>query len=123
MTKTALELSPLEWKQYSLPQRSVEPEVRVRWKEAWRLIPKLARLLREEFGATQILVFGSAVNADYFSEESDIDIAAWGVPIAQYLSAVLAVNEFHDDFKVDLLDPTLCCLALQKRIEEEGIEV
>ena len=95
----------------------------MRWKEAWRLIPELARLLREEFGATQILVFGSAVNADYFSAESDIDIAAWGIPIAQYLSAVLAVNEFHDDFKVDLLDPTLCRLALQERIEEEGIEV
>ena len=95
----------------------------MRWKEAWRLIPALARLLREEFGATQILVFGSAVSADYFSEESDIDIAAWGTPIAQYLSAVLAVNEFHDDFKVDLLDPTLCCSTLQKRIKEEGIEV
>ena len=66
MTKTALELSPLEWKKYSLPQRSVDPEVNVRWKEAWRLIPELAKLLREEFGATQILVFGSAVNADYF---------------------------------------------------------
>jgi len=123
MTKTALELSPLEWKKYSLPQQSVEPEVRVRWKEAWRLIPELARLLREEFGATQLLVFGSAVNADYFSEKSDIDIAAWGIPIAQYLSAVLTVNEFHDDFKVDLLDPIFCCSTLQKRIEEEGVEV
>ena len=123
MTKTALELSPLEWKKYSLPQRSVDPEVNVRWKEAWRLIPELARLLREEFGATRILVFGSAVGADYFSGESDIDIAAWGIPIEQYLSAVLAVNEFHDDFKVDLLDPTLCRLTLRERIEVEGIEV
>ena len=93
------------------------------WEEAWRLIPELARLLREEFGATRILVFGSAVSADYFSGESDIDIAAWGIPIEQYLSAVLAVNEFHDDFKVDLLDPTLCRLTLRERIEVEGIEV
>ena len=123
MPKTALELSPLEWKNYSLPQRSVNPEVSLRWEEAWRLIPELARLLREEFGATRILVFGSAVRADYFSEESDIDIAAWGIPIAQYLSAVLAVNEFHHDFKVDLLDPTLCRLTLRERIEVEGIEV
>ena len=123
MPKTALELSPLEWKNYSLPQRSVDPEVSVHWEEAWRLIPELARLLREEFGATQILVFGSAVSADYFSEESDIDIAALGIPIAQYLSAVLAVNEFHHDFKVDLLDPTLCRLTLRERIEAEGIEV
>ena len=68
-------------------------------------------------------MFGSAVNADYFSAESDIDVAAWGIPIAHYLFAVLTVNEFHDDFKVDLLDPIFCGSTLQKRIEEEGVEV
>jgi uncharacterized protein len=123
MVKTALELSPTEWKQYSLPQRSVTPEVQARWNEAWQLIPELARMLREEFGATKIKVFGSAVNVDYFSEESDIDIAAWDIPIAQYLSAVLAVNEFHDNFTVDLLDPNLCRMVLRQKIEKEGIEV
>jgi uncharacterized protein len=123
MVKTALELSPTEWKQYSLPRRSITPEVQARWNEAWQLIPELARMLREEFGATKIKVFGSAVSADYFSEESDIDIAAWGIPIAQYLSAVLAVNEFHDNFKVDLLDPSLCRMVLRQKIEKEGIEV
>ena len=79
--------------------------------------------MREEFGATQILVFGSAVSADYFSGESDIDIAAWDIPIAQYLSAVLAVNEFYNDFKVDLLDPSLCRVVLQQKIEKEGIKM
>jgi uncharacterized protein len=123
MVKTALELSPTEWKQYSLPRRSVTPEVQARWNEAWQLIPELARMLREEFGSTKIKVFGSAVSVDYFSEESDIDIAAWDIPIAQYLSAVLAVNEFHDNFKVDLLDPNLCRMVLRQKIEKEGIEV
>jgi uncharacterized protein len=123
MTKTALELSPTEWKQYSLPQRSITTEVQARWNKAWELIPELARMLRDEFGATKIKVFGSVVSADYFSDESDIDIAAWDIPIAQYLSAVLAVNEFHDDFKVDLLDPSLCRLVLQQKIEKEGIEM
>jgi uncharacterized protein len=123
MVKTALELSPTEWKQYSLPRRSVTPEVQARWNEAWQLIPELARMLREEFGATKIKVFGSAVNVDYFSDESDIDIAAWDIPIAQYLSAVLAVNEFHEGFKVDLLDPSLCRVVLRQKIEKEGIEV
>ncbi len=123
MTKTALELSPTEWKQYSLPQRLITPEVQAHWNKAWQLIPELARMLRDEFGATKIKVFGSVVSADYFSDESDIDIAAWDIPIAQYLSAVLAVNEFHNDFKVDLLDPSLCRLVLQQKIEKEGIEM
>jgi uncharacterized protein len=123
MAKTALELSSVEWKQYSLPRRSVTPEVQARWNEAWQLIPELARMLREEFGATKIKVFGSAVSADYFSDQSDIDIAAWDIPIAQYLSAVLAVNEFHEGFKVDLLDPSLCRVVLRQKIEKEGIEM
>jgi uncharacterized protein len=123
MAKTALELSPTEWKNYSLPPRSITPEVQARWEKAWKLIPELARTLREEFGATKIKVFGSVVCVDYFSEDSDIDVAAWDIPIAHYLSAVLVMNEFHPDFKIDLLDPTLCRLSLRKKIEEEGIEV
>jgi uncharacterized protein len=123
MTKTALELSPTEWKNYSLPPRSITPEVQARWEKAWQLIPELARTLREDFGATKVKVFGSAVRVDYFSEESDIDVAVWDIPIDQYLSAVLVMNEFHPDFKVDLLDPILCNLSLRKKIDEEGIEV
>jgi uncharacterized protein len=123
MVKTALELSPTEWKQYPLPQQSITPEVQARWNKAWELIPELARMLRDEFGATKIKVFGSAISVDYFSDGSDIDIAAWDIPIAQYLSAVLAVNEFHEDFKVDLLDPSLCRVVLRQKIEKEGIEV
>jgi uncharacterized protein len=88
MVKTALELSPTEWKQYPLPQQSITPEVQARWNKAWELIPELARMLRDEFGATKIKVFGSAISVDYFSDGSDIDIAAWDIPIAQYLSSM-----------------------------------
>ena len=37
-----------------------------------------------EYSLPQRSVY-SAVSADYFSEESDSDVAAWGIPIAQYL--------------------------------------
>ena len=123
MAKTALELSPKEWQEYILPQRSLTPEAKARWERAWQLIPRLANLLRQEFGATQIKVFGSAINVDYFSEASDIDLAAWDIPKAQYFAAVLAVDEFDSGFKVDLVDPTLCRLKLRKKIEDEGIAV
>ena len=61
MAKTALELSAEELKQFSLPQRSITPEIKARWEQAWELIPKLAKLLREEYGAEKIQVFGSAI--------------------------------------------------------------
>ncbi|MBT9317169.1 nucleotidyltransferase domain-containing protein [Leptothoe spongobia TAU-MAC 1115] len=123
MAKTALELSPEEWKQYSPPVRTATPETRDRWHAAWELIPQLVKLLREDFGATTIKVFGSAINVDYFSLDSDIDIAAWDIPIDKYFLAVLAVDEFTPDFRVDLVDPAICRPKLLQNIEEEGIEV
>ncbi|MEM9163199.1 MAG: nucleotidyltransferase domain-containing protein [Cyanobacteria bacterium P01_F01_bin.4] len=123
MNKTALELSPKEWKKYSLPQRTVTPEVRAHWNKAWKLIPKLAKQLREDFRATKIKVFGSAIKVDYFSMGSDIDLAAWDIPMSKYFTAALAINEFDPDFKVDLVDPTLCSPKLLNKIEEKGIDV
>lgn len=123
MAKTALDLSPEEWKQYAPQVRSTTPETSARWKKAWELIPELAKLLREEFGATKIKVFGSAINVDYFSLDSDIDIAAWGIPIDKYFLAVLAVDEFDPNFKVDLVDPFICRPKLLQNIKEEGIDV
>lgn len=123
MNKTALELSPEEWKKYVLPQRTVKPEVKAHWEKAWNLIPKLVRQLREEFGATKVKVFGSAIKIEYFSMESDIDLAAWNIPPTRYFTAALAVSEFDPDFEVDLVDPTLCSPKLLKKIEEEGIDV
>ena len=123
MAKTALELSPKEWKQFSLPQRPITPEVKKRWEKAWELIPKLAKFLREEFGATQIKVFGLAIDVDYFSMESDIDLAAWDIPSSKYFAAVLAVDEFNPDFKVDLVRPKICRPRLLEKIEQEGIDV
>ncbi|MEO0458474.1 MAG: hypothetical protein AAF152_18095 [Cyanobacteria bacterium P01_A01_bin.114] len=66
MAKTALDLTPEEWKQYTLPKRVVTPEVRERWEDAWKLIPELVKLLKEKFGATEVKVFGSAINEEYF---------------------------------------------------------
>ena len=123
MAKTALELSSEEWKRYSPQARTTTPETRARWKRAWELIPQLAELLREEFGATTVKVFGSAINVDYFSLDSDIDLAAWDIPIDKYFLAVLAVDEFNPDFKVDLVEPAICRPKLLQNIEEEGIEV
>lgn len=123
MAKTALELSPEDWKKYSLPKRAVTPELQAHWDKAWKLIPTLAKLLRQDFGAKRVQVFGSAVKIDYFSVESDIDLAAWDIPIDKFFKAILAVDEFDPDFRVDLLDPSFCSECLLKRIEEQGIDV
>lgn len=123
MAKTALELTPEEWKQYTVPKRQVSAEVVAHWEKAWKLIPELKALLQEKFGATQIKVFGSAIKADYFSLDSDIDLAAWGIPSGQYYDAFLTVMNYSKDFKVDLVNPDTCRSWILESINEEGIEV
>ena len=123
MAKTALELTPEEWKRYTVPKRQVSAEVISRWEQAWELIPELTALLRNRFGATQIKVFGSAIKADYFSLDSDIDLAAWGISNGQYYDAFRAVMDYSEDFKVDLVNPDTCHTWILESIDEEGIEV
>ena len=123
MTKTALELSPDEWKKYSPPKRTVTAEIKARFDSAWELIPELANILREEFGATKIKVFGSALYVDYFSLNSDIDLAVWDIPSELYFEAACRVDEYNDEFRVDLVDPRLCRPGLRSAIDREGIEV
>ncbi|MEM6426690.1 MAG: nucleotidyltransferase domain-containing protein [Cyanobacteria bacterium P01_D01_bin.128] len=123
MTKTALELSPDEWERYSVPKRSVTPEVQAHWHKAWQLIPELAQMLKEKFGATRVSVFGSALDPDFFSLDSDIDLAAWDIADELYFQAALAVDDYSTAFKVDLVDPRSCKPGLRGAIEREGIEV
>ena len=122
MAKTALELSPEEWKQFSLPQRSITPEIKARWEQAWELIPKLTRLLKEEYGAEKVQVFGSAIKLEYFSMTSDIDLAVWGMPANQYFLAATAADEFDEVFSVDVVEVKFCRPSLLEVIEAEGID-
>ena len=46
---------------------------------AWQTAHRVAMMLYEDFGATQVAVFGSLAEKERFSKWSDIDIAVWGI--------------------------------------------
>jgi uncharacterized protein len=123
MARTALELTHEEWKQYTVPQKVVTPEIQQRWEKAWRLIPELAALLRDKFGVTRIKVFGSAIKVDYYWPDSDIDLAVWGLAPGTYYDAAAVVDEYSDEFAVDLVNAETCRSWLRDSIDEEGIDV
>ncbi|MCZ6675696.1 MAG: nucleotidyltransferase domain-containing protein [Candidatus Poribacteria bacterium] len=54
-------------------------------------LERIVDLLVSEFGATQIILFGSLVKGR-FADASDIDLAVEGIPSAQYFAALAAVN-------------------------------
>lgn len=94
-----------------------------RYDEAWRVAKEAAALLKKAYGAKKVVVFGSLAHRSSFTRWSDIDLAAWGIPDDRFYAAVGAVTGLSPEFKVDLVDPTVCRESLRRAAESEGIEV
>jgi predicted nucleotidyltransferase len=129
MPKTALQLTPKEWKRYrpsiqtieeASAQSTVSQQSR---KNALRVAKQAAKLLRERFGAQKVVVFGSLATNIGFTEFSDIDIATWGIPNDAYYKAVAAVTGLSEYYKIDMIDPELCRESIKKSIFEQGMEL
>ncbi len=89
---TALDLSPQQWQSYhqaTIPPYQADLE---RWRRGWQLARVLANLLRQQFGATRVAVFGSLNSPDWFDAHSDLDLAVWGIHPTRFYQAVAAVT-------------------------------
>ena len=64
-----------------------------RKKRAWELADLAAILLKTQFNATKVVVFGSLVRQDCFTLWSDVDIAAWGISSNDTFRAMGAVRD------------------------------
>lgn len=124
MDKTVSQLTPEELKQYD-PAQNLDKILDVsRWEKAQAKLPELLLLLRDQFGAERISIFGSLADKERYTRWSNIDLAVWEIPPNQFYDALDAVNEISQDIKVDLIDPQTCkSLALRTDIEKEGIDV
>jgi len=129
VAKTALELSRREWREYRLSEVLKEREqgeskgTAQQRAEAWDLAQKAAHLLREEYGAKRVVIFGSLAHGQWFTPWSDIDLAAWGIAPERFYAAVAAVSDLSYCFKIDLIDVETCRPSLKAMIEKEGIEL
>lgn len=126
MTRTALDLSPREWQAYR-PGGPVDTQATSqsarRHRQAWRVARRAARLLRERYGASRVVLFGSLAHDAWFTPWSDIDLAAWGIPPEHFYGAVAAITGLSPAFRIDLVDPDDCRSALRATVEREGIEL
>jgi predicted nucleotidyltransferase len=80
-------------------------------------------LLRTQFGAQKVLLFGSFVHPEWFTRWSDIDLAAWEIPHDKFYAAVAVVTGLSPAFKVDLVDIESCQPGLRESILREGREI
>jgi predicted nucleotidyltransferase len=119
--KTALDLTREEWQAYRPDAKVGQSQFRERWERAWSVAQAAAELLRQQFGATRVVAFGSLVCREWFTPWSDIDLAAWGIPPEQFYRAVAAVTGISPEFRMDLVAPEDCQPSLRRAIEQEGI--
>ncbi len=70
---------------------------------AWHLARRAAELLRREFGAARVVVFGSLAHGAWFHERSDIDLAVAGMRDEDYWRADVALERLDRSFEFDLV--------------------
>lgn len=125
--RTALDLPKEEWKSYrpvqAILQRqsAAQPKVERRRKRAMLLAREAAALLRKDFGARRVVLFGSLARQDEFTLWSDIDLAVFGVAADRFYAAVAAITGLSPEFKVDLVDADASKPSLREVVERDGI--
>jgi predicted nucleotidyltransferase len=128
MLKTASPLTPAEFKKYAQTARdraaARRKQLEARRAQAWEVARRGATLLKKEFGAKRVVLFGSLPRGpSQFHAHSDIDLAVWGLDERFYLRAVGRLLDLDPKFEVDLLETEFARPALQKAIERDGIEL
>ncbi len=93
----------------------------LRRERAWEVARRAAALLKEGFGAEKVLVCGSLLYPERFTERSDVDIAAYGIKPSDTFKAVGATLGLGGDIEVNLVDVGACRAAVLASIEREGV--
>ena len=124
--RIAKDLSPEELAEYRrrldqhLQNRKVDEALLQR---AWQTAHQVATMLYEDFGATQVAVFGSLAERDWFSKGSDIDIVAWGIPSDKYFRAVAETLDFSREFRIDLVSFESCEERFRERVQSQAVPI
>lgn len=94
--------------------------LRQRQEIAFRVARQAAQILKEQFGATRVVLFGSLLEGG-FHEISDIDLAVWDLPENQYFKAVSRLISLSD-IKFDIVEYQYADLEMVAVIAQ-GIEL
>lgn len=88
---------------------------------AWDIARRAARLLREEFGATRVLAFGSLAHGAWFGPRSDIDLAVEGIPAGAFWRAWCALDRLGSTAEIDLIALESAPPSLLAEIAQHGV--
>jgi len=104
-------------------QKTRIPSAKTRMKKGWRLARKAAKILRENYHAKRVVVFGSLLSEKRFNQWSDVDVAAWDISPDLTFRAIGAIMDLDSSLVVNLVDVNSCPPALLETIEKEGMDI
>lgn len=110
-------------KKYPLLFEDKKKEINRMYEDSWNQARKIAKILKNKYGAETIIVFGSMTEKNRFHKRSDIDLAVEGIPDEKFYEAYGEITGKLSDFKVDLVDIKDCKKSLLSAIEKEGIKI
>ena len=126
MSMTALDLPPEALKKYrpldAIRERRAKfsAEIASRRRRAMSVARKAAKLLKTEYGAKEVVLFGSLARRGSFSLYSDIDLAVRGIAPEKFFAASAAIERVDVNFQIDLAELETCPPAVLKNIEKDG---
>jgi predicted nucleotidyltransferase len=101
-------------------QQAEREALAARERRAWELAHEAADLLRRDFHADRVFLFGSLIHPGCFTDRSDIDVAADGIDRLDTLEAMEMVHDLSSEIEVNLVDLNACRASLRAIIEREG---
>jgi predicted nucleotidyltransferase len=96
-------------------------QMKQRQKRGWQVARQCSRVLKEQFGVSRVVLFGSMLNAQEVFPRSDIDLAVWDLPESDLFRAGAAIERGHE-FDVDLVEVQKAKPHIVKAIEK-GVEL
>jgi predicted nucleotidyltransferase len=102
---------------------SICPDVdnQQRWQCGLAVAEAAAQILRRQFSAEKIVLFGSWLTPGLLRRQSDIDLAVWGLADQGYAQAVRAVSSLSSTVAIDLVQVESAQPSLQWVIAQRGV--
>lgn len=120
-SKTVLDMPETQWGNYHPFKHEAQQVLSASLRsEAIDVAHAIAQELIRRFGARKVVAFGSLAHGD-FGRRSDIDLAVWGIPPAEYYRAVAFACGFSNLWRVELVDAEDCSESLREVINREGV--
>ena len=124
---TKLDLTPDQIKRYrESAKKRLQAEskgIERRRKQAWQAARKASDILKNQFGASRVVAFGSLVQKAGFTPWSDVDVAAWGIAPEDTFQAIGIISELDTAVPVNLVDVNTARPSLLEVIERDGIDL